>query len=138
MTTATPTIEAIILPTGVSAFRVASGLIFARPEAAERFAARLVAKAQRIVAKVAEKVRGTLAKVIAPIVERAAQAGASIKAVAVAEFRQNDNLHRKTWSVRVVRGDGSTTDWTRIPGWLVRHSRLVGVYQMNGTRYPVA
>lgn len=74
-------IEAITLPNGINAFRVAGGMIFARLAAAERFAKALAAK----IARVAEARRGTLAKRVARLVEKARKLIAVIEARGLAK-----------------------------------------------------
>ncbi len=117
---ATATIEAITLPNGIEAYRVAKGLIFARLEAARRYAARLAAK----LARAAEKARGTLAKAVAPAVE------------AVAEIRRNANASRKTWSVRLRRADGTATEWRRIADVPARVALATGRALVDFGWYP--
>ncbi len=81
-------IEAVTLPSGILAFRVAGGRIYAALAAAERFAAALLAKADRAARELAEARKGTLAARVARLVERARELIATVEARGAVEVEK--------------------------------------------------
>ena len=86
--TAAPSIEIVSLPNGKVGFRVAGGRIYAALAAAERFAAVLAAKVVRVARKAVAARKGTLAKRVARLIEKAQRLIRVVEARGAAEVER--------------------------------------------------